>query len=304
MPASRRFVGSWASFSFHSMPLIDTHLHLWDLDQFPYPWTAGLPALNRTFDLAEYRAQNRGPASGLTVTSAVFMECDVAEVHQLDEARHIQVLADAQDDRFIPGLIASCRPEHDAVTFADHLAALCDLPKLRGLRRILHTSPDELSAPAAFAANLNQLVPHGLTFDLCVLARQLPVARSLAARCPDVTFILDHCGVPDVKGQALAPWRDELAHLAELPNVNCKVSGLVAYADNTRWTVDDLRPFFDHVVATFGWDRIVWGGDWPVCTLSTPLSGWLDATAELTATATDEQRAALFHQNATRLYRL
>ena len=282
------------------MTLIDTHLHLWDLDAFPYSWTAGIPALNRSFGLADYRAQNRGPSSDLAVAQAIFMECDVDEPHALAEARHVQTLADT--DPFIAGIVASCRPEHDG--FADHLRALLELPKLRGVRRILHTSPDELSQTDLFAANVNQLAEHGLTFDLCVLAKQLPVARALATRCPDVTFILDHCGVPDVKGQALDPWRDDLARLAELPNVNCKISGIVAYADNANWTVADLQPFVAHVIATFGWERIVWGGDWPVCTLSTPLSGWLDATAELTLNATPDQRAALFHHNATRLYRL
>ena len=286
------------------MPLIDTHLHLWDLNQFPYPWTAGIPALNRTFTFADYQVQNVGPTSGLRVTAAVFMECDVAEPHQLDEARHVQRLADTEAHPFITGIVAACRPEHDAADFAAQLSALRELPKLRGLRRILHTSPDTLSAPDHFAANINRLAPHCLTFDLCVLARQLPVARELIRRCPEVTFILDHCGVPDVKAGVLDPWHDDLARVAELPNVHCKLSGIVAYADNTRWSVADLRPFADHVLATFGWDRVVWGGDWPVCTLSTPLSGWLDATAELTAAATHEQRAALFHRNATRLYRL
>jgi predicted TIM-barrel fold metal-dependent hydrolase len=109
--------------------------------------------------------------------------------------------------------------------------------------------------------------------------------------------------VPDVKGRAFDPWREQIRALADRPNVTCKISGLVAYAAQ-YWAVADLRPWFDHVIACFGWDRVVWGGDWPVCTLGAPLNRWVEATRELAASASDDQRAKFFHRNAERLYRL
>lgn len=278
------------------MHLVDTHQHLWDLSQFPYSWCAGIPALNRSFVISDYLAASAGTG----ITKTVFMECDVDEPHALEEARHIQSLAGQHP--LIAGIVASGRPERDA--FRQHLEQLAKLPKIRGLRRVLHTQPDELSQSSLFAENLRLLPEFGLTFDVCVLARQLPVAISLVDRCPKVSFILDHCGVPDVKGRAFDPWRENIRSLATRPNVACKISGLVAYADPATWTVADLRPWLEHAIECFGWDRIVWGGDWPVCTLSAPLARWVTATRELTAHASDDQRAALFHRNAERIYRI
>lgn len=278
------------------MHLVDTHQHLWDLDRLPYTWCAGLPALNRSFRLDDYLAAS----AGCGITKAVFMECDVDDPHQLAEATAIQQLAEKQP--LIAGIIASGRPENPG--FPQYLEQLAALKKLRGLRRVLHVVPDEVSRQPLFRENLRRLPALNLTFDLCVLARQLPVARELADACPKVTFILDHCGVPDVKGRAFDPWLAEITALAERPNVSCKISGLVAYADAATWTAADLRPWVEHVIASFGWDRVVWGGDWPVCTLSAPLARWVAATHELTAAVTADQRARLYHRNAERLYRV
>jgi predicted TIM-barrel fold metal-dependent hydrolase len=277
------------------MHLIDTHQHLWDLNRFSYSWCAGIPALNRSFLPADYRAA----AEGTRIAKAVFMECDVDEPHIIAEAQHAQALADQWP--FIAGIVASGRPEKDG--FRPHLEQLALLPKIRGLRRVLHTQPDELSSRALFRDNLRLLPEFNLTLDLCVLARQLPLAVALVDACPTVRFILDHCGVPDVKARAFDPWREQIRTLADRPNVTCKISGLVAYAA-PHWSVADLQPWFDHVIACFGWDRVVWGGDWPVCTLGAPLSRWAAATRELAASASDDQRANFFHRNAERLYRL
>lgn len=278
------------------MRLIDTHQHLWDLQRFPYAWCAGIPALNRNFTFDDYAAA----ASGLEITKTVFMECDVDDPHQLAEAQEVQRLADRHP--LIAGIVASCRPEHAG--FEAQLDALLALPKLRGVRRVLHVVPDPVSQQPRFRENVRRLARHQLTFDICALARQLPLARDLVDACPEVTFVLDHCGVPDVKGRAFEPWRTEITELARRPNLHCKVSGLVAYADRATWTTADLRPWVEHVVGAFGWDRLVWGGDWPVCTLSAPLSRWVAATHELFASATADERARVYHRNAERLYRV
>jgi predicted TIM-barrel fold metal-dependent hydrolase len=279
------------------MHLVDTHQHLWDLRQLPYSWTNSVPPLARSFLFEDYVAA----AAGTGITKTVFMECDVDEPYALDEARHIQTLADQHP--LIAGIVASGRPDHE--NFASHLEQLTRLPKLRGVRRVLHTQPDGLSEQLQFRENLKRLSKLRLTFDLCLLARQLPVGLQLVRACPDVSFVLDHCGVPDVKGRAFDPWREHIRALAAEPNVvACKISGIVAYADSQTWTLDDLRPWAEHVIESFGWDRVVWGGDWPVCTLSATLTRWVEATRELTRGATEEQREKLFHANAERIYRV
>jgi len=278
------------------MDLIDTHQHLWDIERFPYSWCAAVPALNRSFRLSDYAAAS----AGLGIAKTVFVECDVDEPNALEEARMIQEIADRHPS--IAGIVASGRPERGG--FRAHLEQLSRLPKVRGFRRILHTQPDGLSREPLFAENIRLLPEFGYSFDLCVLARQLPIAIDLVRRCPEVSFILDHCGVPDIKAGAIDPWRSGIAEIAACPNVSCKVSGLVAYADRDTWSAGALRPWFEHVVEQFGWDRVVWGGDWPVCTATATLAQWVEATRELTRNAGEPERAKLFKVNAERIYRV
>lgn len=275
------------------MKLVDTHQHLWDLQRFPYSWCAGIPALNRSFGLDDYLAAIKDTG----IEKTVFMECDVDEPHALAEAQHIQTLA--ENNSLIAGLVASARPER--ADFPAQLEALLKLPKLRGIRRVLHVVRDEISQTELFVENVRRLAAHNLTFDLCILARQLPLAVALARKCPDVQFVLDHCGCPEVKGRALDPWRSHITDLAALPNVACKITGIVAYGES-NWSVEALRPWVEYVIASFGWERVLWGGDWPVCTLTSTLRQWLEASRELVGTATPEQQAALFHRNAERIY--
>ena len=119
-----------------------------------------------------------------------------------------------------------------------------------------------------------------------------------------MTFVLDHCGAPAIAKRADKPWRARIAEIARRPNVVAKISGVVAYADPKAWVLDDLRPYVEHVVETFGWDRVVWGSDWPVCTLNASLSVWLAASHALTRGASADEREKLFAANARRLWRL
>jgi predicted TIM-barrel fold metal-dependent hydrolase/L-rhamnose mutarotase len=274
------------------MRIVDTHLHLVYLDQFTYPWLGGSPALNRQWDVADYFKE----AGRLGIETALHMEVDVAEDDMEAETRFV-LGAHPQ----IGGAIAAARPEYP--TFAAHLNRLAALPGVKGIRRILHTQPDDLSRSALFAENIRRLAEPGLSFDLCVLARQLPIGRALAVKCPEVHFVLDHCGVPDIAGGGLDPWREEIRRIAELPNVASKISGVVAYAGQ-NWTVETLRPYVEHVIECFGWDRVVWGSDHPVCTQTASLTRWVEATRALIAGASPSEQARLLHRNAERIYRL
>jgi predicted TIM-barrel fold metal-dependent hydrolase len=279
------------------MKIIDTHQHLWDKDLFHYAWLEPLPLLDRSFRLGDYYEAARG----LEIAKTVFVECDVDDAQILDEALHVLRLA-KDPGNYIAGVVASARPEFDG--FQAYLDKVSGHPQLKGIRRILHTHPDELGQGKMFVDNVARLATYGLSFDLCVLARQLPVALTLASRCPDVAFVLDHCGVPDVKGQALDPWRAHISELSRLPNVSCKISGLVAYANPANWQSEDLRPFLDHVIGSFGWDRVMFGSDWPVCNLTATYQRWVATLLSLTNAAGEANQRKLFHDNALRIYRL
>ncbi len=271
--------------------VVDTHCHLIYLQRLRYPWLDDVPALSRDFHLDRYLAEAK-PAG---ITSVLHMEVDVAQDDIKRETEFVSGLG-------LAGLIASGRPESPG--FDAYLDWATANPHVKGFRRVLHTGPDELGQSPLFIENLRRVAKRGLPFDLCLLARQLPIGLKIAKACPDLQLILDHCGNPEVKAGALDPWRDDLAALAELPNVACKISGLVTQADPETWTADDLRPFVEHVIAVFGWDRVVWGSDWPVCTLTADLARWVAATHELIATASDDEKERLFSRNASRLYGL
>ena len=275
------------------MRIIDTHLHLIHLDRLSYPWLDGVPALKRSFTLDDYLAQAR-PAG---IAGMIHMEVDVAEAEMQAETDLVTGLGNG-----VIAAIAACRPE--SPSFPAYLERAAANPLVKGFRRILHTQPDELGQRPVFAENLRRLADYDLSFDICVLPRQIPIAQVLARRCPDVQFILDHCGVPSVKDRELDPWRDHVRAIAALPNVSCKISGIVAYAEPERWTVDDLRPYVEHVIEAFGWDRVVWGSDWPVCTLTADLTRWVAATRTLICGASADEQERLLSRNAEQIYRL
>jgi len=276
------------------IPILDTHLHLIYLDRFAYPWLDGVPALKRNFHLETYARE----AATAGIAQALHMEVDVAEAEIERETDFVTGLGGK-----VIAAISSCRPE--SRDFPAELERLAANPKVRGFRRILHTSPDALSQAPIFTENLRRLAVHQLTFDICVQVRQLPLALRIARACRDVQFILDHCGgAPDVKAPPTAQWRDDIRAMATEPNVACKISGIIATAAPGNWKTDDLRPFVEHVIDSFGWDRVVWGSDWPVCTLGASLGAWVSATHEIIAGASAENQTKLFRGNAERIYRI
>jgi len=279
------------------MQIIDTHQHLWDLELFRYSWLDSLPRLNRSFRMQDYLTA----AKALNVVKSVHLEADVDEPHMLEETRHLLALADQPDNR-LEGIVACGRPEREDFKF--YLDKIAGHPKLKGIRRVLHTQPDELGQGVTFTENVAALSGYGLSFDICVLSRQIPIAIKLVSKCPNTVFILDHCGVPQVKEKHFDPWRSYMTGIAKFPNVFCKVSGLVAYADPEKWTAEELRPFVEHTIASFGWDRVLFGSDWPVCTLSASFQQWVIALQEITKSAGEINQRKLFHDNAVRVYRL
>jgi predicted TIM-barrel fold metal-dependent hydrolase len=224
------------------------------------------------------------------------MEVDVPEREMEDETAFVMKL----DPRVIAA-ISNARPEH--IDFPVHLERMLAESRIRGIRRLLQADPDDLSSGEVFRSNLRRLAGHGLTFDICIQSRQLGIARALVAACPDVQFVLDHCGNPLIATGDIADWRRDLKALSELPNVVGKISGIVNHAP-PGWTPEDLRPVVEHMIDSFGWDRVVWGSDRPVLTVNGTLTQWVEATQTIVASASADEQAALFHRNAERFYRL
>ena len=278
-------------------PIVDTHLHTIDRARLRYPWLAGFPPLDHDFPYESYALEARRCG----ITDALHMEVDVAPDDIEAETRYVSGLA-ARPESLLRGAISSCRPEDDG--FEAFLERQHADPFVKGFRRVLHVVPDDVSERAVFRRNIGRLAGTGRPFELCVRPDQIDKAIAVADSAPGVQFVLDHCGVPAIKDRAEHPWRERIAEIARRPNVAVKISGVVAYADGATWTVADIRPYVDHAIACFGWDRVVWGSDWPVCTLTASLSIWLAASHALTRGASAGERDKLFAANALRLWRL
>ena len=276
------------------MQFIDTHQHLILRDHIGYAWTAGVPALaTGDFTVADYQKLTAGKG----IAATIFMETGVDDADYQTEAR---VVAGLIGQGGMKAQIASCRPETD-VGFEDWLAECEDLG-VHGFRRILHEISDDLSQTPTFRRNLRKIGAKGLPFDLCFLARQLPIAFNLARACDDHILVLDHCGVPDIAGGAYDPWARDIAEIATLPHMRLKLSGITRYCAPGTATVAVLQPWVDHVIACFGPERIMWGGDWPVVNLGSGLPGWLDMTRELLAGLSTAEQTAIASGTAMSVY--
>jgi predicted TIM-barrel fold metal-dependent hydrolase len=277
------------------MDLIDTHLHLIWRDRFGYGWTDGTPLSGGDYTPADARALSGGRVQG-----AVFMEVGVDDADYQAEARFVAGLV---KDGTLMGQIASCRPESDD-GFAAWIEECAGLGVV-GYRRILHVVPDDMSQTATFRANIRRIGAQGRPFDICMLARQLPLAADLARACPDTRFVLDHCGVPDIAGGAFDSWRAEIEKLAEIDNIAAvKISGISAYAAPGTASFDTLSPWMDVVLQAFGPLRLVWGSDWPVVNLGSDMPAWIDTTERWLAQLTPVEQAQVAHGNARRIWGL
>ncbi|MCP4382282.1 MAG: amidohydrolase family protein [Hyphomicrobiales bacterium] len=279
------------------IPLLDTHQHLIYRDRFSYAWADGIPALaDGSFTEDDYTTL----AEKAGIADAIFMETAVDEPQETAEARFALDCAAATGNR-TRAAIVGCYPER-AEGFDAWLDATAD-PLCVGYRRILHVHDDELSQTDAFRANIRKIGARGRVYDLCFLQRQLGVAYELAAACDNTVMVLDHCGVPDIAGGDFDDWRSAIDRLATLPNVHCKISGVVVYCGPDQDPEAAVRPYVEHAITAFGWDRVVWGGDWPVVNIAMDLPGWADITRRLVAGEDEANQARFFNGNARRIYR-
>ena len=280
------------------IPIVDTHVHLWDPSRLHYAWHASLPALDRPYLLDDYR-RACGP---LDVERVVFLECACEPAQNRDEVAMITELA-AADPR-LQGIVAFA-PLENGDPAREELEILAANPLVKGIRRITQGEPDpDFCNRPDFVAGVKLLPTFGLTCDLCINQTQLANTTELVRACPEVSFILDHLGKPDIRSGLMEPWASGLRELASLPNVTCKLSGAVTEADHESWTDDEIQPFLKHALDCFGPDRLIYGSDWPVVTLAAEYTRWVECVAELLEPLTPTEQQNVLHDNAIHFYRL
>lgn len=279
------------------MTIVDAHHHLWDTGRRPYPWMDGdwADPLRGRFGLAEL--------TGVTAPHAVSATVVVQALSDQDETRELLALATGGPPiAGVVGWVDLADPDV-AARIAD-LRAAPGGDRLAGLRHQAQDEADPLwLLRTDVARGLRAAAEADLVFDLLVKAREIPAALEVSRRLPELAFVLDHLGKPAIGGPA-EPWVSHLAALAERPNVTAKLSGLVTEADWRTWTPGQLRPYVQHAVQVFGPDRLMWGSDWPVCTLAATYDRVLETTESALGELSAGERSTIFGGTARRVYRL
>ena len=280
---------------------IDAHHHFLDPTRNAYPWIdERRRAIDRTFD-----ADDLAPLLSANEIDGTIL---VQTVHDPRETR--EMLAVATQRPWIAGVVGWI--DLTRADVAEQLDAVADLPggdRLVGIRHLVQDEADPgWLRRRDVLRGLRAVGDRGLAFDLLLQPRQLPAAIDAVRSLPTVDFVLDHLAKPPIRegwGAAeMQGWTAGLRALADSQNVACKLSGLVTEADWAHWHVDDLRPFVEHALDCFGTERMVFGSDWPVSVLAASYERVVEAAERLTAHCSSDERQAIFHENAVRLYSL
>ena len=280
------------------IPLLDTHQHLVYRNEANYSWTKDIPPLaTEDFTVDSYLSLTKD----LGIGGTLFMETGVDDPDYQKEAHFIKSLMD-DNKNGIKGLILSIRPEEDD-NFDSWLEETLSMG-VSGFRRILHVMPDDTSESEVFRNNVKKIGNAGKPFDICYLPTQLKIAADFAKACDDMHLVLNHCGVPSIAAGEIDQWGKDIKELSQLPNVICKLSGLMAYCAPGTSSLETIKPYVDHVLNCFGADRIVWGSDWPVVNLGKGIQEWIKVTREILSNLSKSEAESIGYLNAQNIYKV
>lgn len=279
-------------------PIIDSHVHLYDIKRLSYGWLSGVPKINRSYGLKDFDAAR----ADVQVDGIVFAEVAVDPGLHLAEAAFVQEMADA--DARLRGMVAHAPVERGAAV-AEDLAQLARFAALRGIRRLIETERDPgICLEPGFIEGVRTVGRNGLPFDICIKHFAMAYALELVRRCPDVQFVLDHIGKPGIKHGLREPWWGQMRELARAPNVVVKLSGVITEADHAQWTAEQVMPYVAHVIDCFGFARVMYGSDWTVSELTHRYPQWVEILDRVVAGASPDDMRMLYRGTATRIYRL
>lgn len=280
--------------------IVDTHVHVYDPAAVEFPWMAEVPLLNALHGPAEFAAAT----APVAVEKYVFVEVDAGPGQHLPEARWVEALA--KRDPRLAAIVASMPLEEGAAAVEPDIAEFARMPLARGVRRLIqgHVHEPGWCLRPEFVDGVKAVAAHNLHFEICIYHPQMADAVELVRRLPDVRFVLDHIGKPGIKAGLMEPWGALMREMAAMPNVTCKLSGVVTEADHKAWTYDQVAPYLTHTVDCFGYDRIMFGGDWPVMNFATRYPDWVALVDRVTAGASEADLRKLYRDNAMRTYRI
>jgi L-fuconolactonase len=272
---------------------IDAHQHFWRYTEIEFGWIDdAMASIRRDFlpaDLAPLLNE-----TGIDATVAVQAR------QSMEETEWLLQLADAYPQiAGVVGWVPLIDPKVEKV-----LEALSANSKFRGVRHVLQAEPSEYMAREDFNTGVALLRPYSLTYDLLILQHQLPAAIKFVDRLPNQPMVLDHLAKPLIASHEIEPWRAQILELARRPHISCKLSGMVTEADFHNWTIEDLQPYVETALEAFGPERLLFGSDWPVCTVASSYKRWLDVVKQCTAGLSSDEQDKILGENAQKFYGL
>ena len=275
------------------IPVVDSHHHLWEIDKFNYSWMPEGSPLS-----VDYSPEDLAP---LITEAGIDYTVVVQAVSSPDEAYWLLDLAERND--FIAGIIGWVDLTDPKVGYI--LDKLQESQYFKGVRHIWENEPDAAWIVNSGAVNgLQELVRRNLTFDFLAKPPNLPFIPEIMDKVPDLRAVIDHIAKPKIADHLVEPWLTDLRKVASINGIHCKISGMITEADHHNWTANDLRPYVHHVLGLFGTDRIMFGTDWPVCTLAGDYVTVVDTTKSILESLTLEATNDVFGGTANRFYNL
>lgn len=274
--------------------VVDSHQHFWDIGRFEYPWMGPEVApIAKTFmppDLAPTLA-------GLGIDKTVLVQARSA----LEETTWFLELATEYD--FIAGVVGWVDLlDPNLPRVLDHLLGH---PKFKGVRHQVHDEPDEAwMVRDDVLLGLRELAKRDIPYDLLLRPPHLKYVPRVVDRLPNLPLVVDHIAKPEIAHGTIDEWARDMERVAAIPHIYCKVSGMITEADWDSWTPADLRPYGEVVVEQFGYDRLMFGSDWPVCLLAGAYRQVWDAAHTTVGPLSDDAHAKVFGRNAATFYKL
>ena len=277
---------------------IDSHHHIWDLSVRDQDWIVGesLAPIRRNFLMSDYKET----VKPFGIEKSVIVQT----VTTYDETP--ELLSIAETDEMVAGIVGWLdMSADDAILQLDHYQTLPGAVYLKGIRDIVQDHPDSnyLARPQV-DKNIKELGKRGLAYDILTKTPELPGAIELVKNNSDVQFVLDHISKPYISKREFEPWRLLIKEIAKYENVVCKVSGIVTEADWKNWKIEDVKPYFDIILENFGANRLMYGSDWPVCTLAGSYKEVFELAENLVKELSPTEKALFWSECANRAYRL
>ena len=287
-----------------NFPIIDTHLHIWDFDRLNYSAFTGHPLFGKSYQIEDYQRD----CGELDIEAMVFLECyadfSSSAGQYIDEIKFVE--DSSKRDPRIKAIVPMAPVEWGAGVEEILVEMRDNHPTVKGIRRILEfdNDPRALALSEKFIEGVNRLAAFGYHFEINVNHTQMDIVKEFVKMIPEVRMILDHCGKPGIAEGAIEQYRNDVAELSKHPNLWIKLSDLPVEADHNSWTEDDLRPYIDATIDSFGFDRTLYAGDYPICLQATTLPRWVEVLDKALSGCSHEELWKVFRENANKFYNL